>query len=596
MPPITRDCQGGVSRLAGTFTGVPHPHRTPAAGLAHGHDAPRADVIADGAMRLRLINPVVAQRYRVRPRVPVWSDPIVATRAAPRRRAMIPTTAPAVRGSLLGAAFWVTLLMWAASAMAASTDVPTYHADAARSGHYPAAGLSWAAAANLKPDPGFDGRVPGHVYAQPLFWQPPDGGPGLVIVATEDDVVAALDAANGKIVWQTRVGTPVPAAALPCSNIDPLGITGTPVIDPAQRAVFFDATVAGVSGPRQDVFGLRLSDGAVLPGWPVDVGVAMTARGVHFAPLYQNQRTALGLLDGHVLVGFGGETGDCGDYHGTVIGVATTPPLLTGAWVSRGRKAGIWSPGGMSVADDKIYFTTGNSDRSANPTAPWDDGIGAFRETIALAHSTDPRDFFAPRDYATDDDEDLDLGASTPLPVDLPRGVRRLIAMGKDGNAYLLDRDNLGGIGGALAVRHVADGAIIQAPVVYRAKGDTLVALRSAGVICPDGHRTTAVLALAISPAGMRPVWCAPVDGRGIPIVTTMESGADPVVWVVGAEGDERLHGFRGDTGQAVVASDKLPGLRHFVTPIVADGRLYVAADGRVFAFRWDLPALSAQQ
>lgn len=504
---------------------------------------------------------------------------------------MIRPTNVAARGWLIRAVLWAGLLSQTAAAdaaTAAAANVATYHADAARSGHYAAAGLSWAAAAHLQPEPGFDGRVPGHIYAQPLVWHPPRGGPGLVIVATEDDVVAALDAASGRMVWQTRLGTPVPATALPCSNIDPLGITGTPVIDPDRGAVFVDATVAGMSGPRQDVFGLRLTDGAVLPGWPIDVGVAMTARGLHFAPLYQNQRTALALLDGQVFVGFGGETGDCGDYHGTVIGLATTPPLLTGAWVSRGRKAGIWSPGGISVADDKLYFTTGNSDRSASPSAPWDDGIGAFRASTALAHSADPRDYFAPRDYATDDDGDLDLGASTPLPVDLPGGVRRLIAMGKDGNAYLLDRDNLGGIGGALAVRHLADGAIIQAPVVYHAGGNTLVAFRAPFTRCPDGHNETAVEALAISPDGMRPLWCAPVDGRGIPIVTTTETGAEPIVWVVGAEGDERLHGFRGDTGEPVVTTDKLPGLRHFVTPVVADGRLYVAGDGRVFAFRWE--------
>jgi len=168
--------------------------------------------------------------------------------------------------------------------------------------------------------------------------------------------------------------------------------------------------------------------------------------------------------------------------------------------------------------------------------------------------------------------------------------------MGKDGKAYLLDRDNLGGLGGALAVRRVADGSIIQAPVVYRARGETLVAFRTPGALCPGGQSTTAVLALAIDPAGLRPRWCAPIDGRGIPIVTTAKAGADPIVWVAGAEGDERLHGFRGDTGQAVFASGKLPGLRHFVTPLVGGGRLYLAGDGRVFAFRWKLQEAAARK
>jgi hypothetical protein len=60
-------------------------------------------------------------------------------------------------------------------------------------------------------------------------------------------------------------------------------------------------------------------------------------------------------------------------------------------------------------------------------------------------------------------------------------------------------------------------------------------------------------------------------------------------VWLVGAEGDGRLHGLRGDTGQEIVTSEPIDiepdQLRHFVTILSAGGRLYVAGDGHVFAF-----------
>ncbi len=79
--------------------------------------------------------------------------------------------------------------------------------------------------------------------------------------------------------------------------------------------------------------------------------------------------------------------------------------------------------------------------------------------------------------------------------------------------------------------------------------------------------------------------WCANLDGQGAPIVTTSDDTADPIIWIVGAEGDEKLHGFRGDTGEALFTGDPLPGLRHFVTILAAAGRLYVAGDGQVFAF-----------
>ena len=308
----------------------------------------------------------------------------------------------------------------------------------------------------------------------------------------------------------------------------------------------------------------------------------------------QNQRTALTLLDGIVFLGFGGHAGDCGRYHGVVLGIATAPPHLAAVWRTRGEKGGVWAPGGISVADGRLFFATGNTERGEDTSSPWpwDDGNGVFRETPALLHHDTPRDFFAPRDYAALSAEDLDLGGTVPLPLDLPDGARRLLALGKDGKAYLLDRNNLGGIGGALAVRRVARGPIITAPVTYRLGGQTFVADRAPGALCPDGRSTTAVVALAVGPAALRPVWCTRIDGRGIPIVTTDGPETNPIVWVAGAEGDERLHAYRGDTGQPLFASRPLPGLRHFVTPMVAAGRLYLAGDGRVFAFRW--PAVPA--
>lgn len=490
---------------------------------------------------------------------------------------------------LAGAVGLIVLLLLSAPAYPADESPPyvsAYHADAARSGHYAVPGLTWAAANHLMLDSEFDGRVPGHVYAQPLFWRNPDSGQKLVVVATEDDIVVALDTASGKPVWQTKVGSPVPAKALPCSNIDPLGITGTPVIDPITGSVFFDAVVDGAHGPRHEVFGLRLSDGAILPGWPLDIGVAMAGRGLRFVPRDQNQRAALAWFDGRIYVGFGGHAGDCGQYHGVMLGITEVSPHIAAAWMTRGRKGGVWSPGGVSIIAGRIYFTTGNTERG--PTDGWDDGNGVFRTMPVLVHSEDAHDYFAPRDYAALSDDDLDLGGTVPVPVDLPDGAHRLIALGKDGNAYLLDRDNLGGLGGALAVQRVASGAIIQAPVVYRLADDILVAFRAPRAACPDGRTPTAVIAVAVTATGLHPVWCAPVKGRGIPIVTTNGPQAEPIVWVAGAEGDERLHGFRGDTGVSVFASEPLPGLRHFVTPMAADGRIFLAGDGRVVAFRWN--------
>ena len=153
----------------------------------------------------------------------------------------------------------------------------------------------------------FDARVAGPLYAQPLYWRPSGSNTGMLFTATEDNVVQAFDATTSKELWRRAVGRPVRRSSLPCGNINPLGITGTPVIDPATQAIYFDAAVERPNGPRHEVFGLSLKDGSVLPGWPVDVAETLQRAGRHFDPRIQNQRSALTLFDDAVYVAFGGE-------------------------------------------------------------------------------------------------------------------------------------------------------------------------------------------------------------------------------------------------------------------------------------------------
>ena len=93
------------------------------------------------------------------------------------------------------AAMTAFVLLIAPAARPAEKDatVPTYHADAARSGHYIVPSLIWTNVANLTRDAAFDGQVPGNVYAQLLYWRPAGAGAGLVIVATEENAVVALE-------------------------------------------------------------------------------------------------------------------------------------------------------------------------------------------------------------------------------------------------------------------------------------------------------------------------------------------------------------------------------------------------------------------
>jgi hypothetical protein len=282
-------------------------------------------------------------------------------------------------------------------------------------------------------------------------------------------------------------------------------------------------------------------------------------------------------------VPFGGHFGDCGDYHGWVVGVSLPAAAKVISWSTRARGAGIWAPGGISVVGHSLFVATGNTFGASS----WSDGEAVLRLAPDLHRSNDKRDYFAPPDWRALDQRDLDLGGTAPLTI----GNQALIlTLGKDGRAYLLDQNNLRGIGGSLAVETISQQPLRTAPAVYSMAGSTYVALQGPGVSCPLPASAHQLTVLKIS-AGDRPTitqaWCGKVSGAGSPIVTTSDGTSDPVVWMVGAEGDNRLHGFKGDTGEPLLpaAGPTMVGLRHFQTLIATRDRLYVGADGRIYAF-----------
>ena len=143
---------------------------------------------------------------------------------------------------------------------------------------------------------------------------------------------------------------------------------------------------------------------------------------------------------------------------------------------------------------------------------------------------------------------------------------------------------------------------IRTAPVEYPASNGEFVAFQGPGAHCPlsdsgywdwlvsrvsTGRGLTVLKIRDGTPPIIDTAWCAGLPGAGSAIVTT-DGQTDPIVRILGAEGDNRLHAFRGDTGESLYVSDPLDGLRHFGTLIAADGRLYVGADERMYAFTID--------
>jgi hypothetical protein len=161
-----------------------------------------------------------------------------------------------------------------------------------------------------------------------------------------------------------------------------------------------------------------------------------------------------------------------------------------------------------------------------------------------------------------------------------------VLALGKDGKAYLLNRDNLGGIGHAIAVNEVATSRIITAMATYPGADAARVAFEGPGAACPNGQSGGNLVMLRVTPSAIATAWCASFNGNGAPIVTTTDNQTDPTVWVVGAQGDGKLYGFRGtDGGQVAAVAGGSATIEPYQTILWANGRFYVGAAGAVYAF-----------
>jgi polyvinyl alcohol dehydrogenase (cytochrome) len=362
-----------------------------------------------------------------------------------------------------------------APAIGAPTDWLTYHQNAQRTGNVP--GLPPAGPLSLA----WSASLGGEVAGQPLIIG------DTVVAATEEDTVYALTRATGKVIWRTSVGRPLPLADQPCGNLDPLGITSTPVYDPADGLVYI---VAQDGATTHVLDGLRLSDG--------HVAVSRDIPAPDHEPAYDQQRGALALTDGHVYVVFGGHYGDCGPYIGSVVGIpASGHGPIWSYRVPTPKQGGIWAAAGPVVAaSGMIYVSSGNGGRFG---PPYDGSDSVIELTPQLRRIG----VFAPTDWAYLSRNDLDLGSMSPALT----SDGRILQVGKSGVGYLMDATHLGGVGGELAQAPVCvafGGAAISGTTVYvPCFGSALAAVDTAG------DRIT--IAWRSQPA----VWGSPVLGGG---------------------------------------------------------------------------------
>jgi outer membrane protein assembly factor BamB len=402
-----------------------------------------------------------------------------------------------------------------------SADWTMYHYDPARTGFV----------ADM-PDPTrltklWKQSLDGAVYAEPLVVE------AQVIVATENDTLYALDARTGKVKWHTTVGTPVPLSDLPCGDIDPLGITGTPVYDPQTGLVF---AVAEIRGPAHILVGVDVRSGQIKVRRLVDPP--------GMSPQAEQQRAALALSGGRVYIAFGGLYGDCGDYHGWVIASRTngTGALLT-YQVPTTREGGIWAtPGPVIDAQGNLYVTVGNG---AATQGNWDHSDSVLR----LSSMLQLEDGFAPQSWQSDNASDSDLGSMGP--VLMPNGL--LYADGKSSQGYLLRADHLGGIGGQ-----------IQTISLCSAYGGAAVSGQFLFIPCSDGLRQ---LQLGAG-EHLVPGWHAPQQVTGSPVI-----GGQTIYSLDPDSGT--LYALSIITG-VVRATLSVGTTSRFATPTLSQGRIFI--------------------
>lgn len=503
----------------------------------------------------------------------------------------------------------------------AGVPILTYHGDNAR--------LGWNAHETaLTPErvasPAFgklwDNPLDGFVNGSPLYVpkltgvRGIDGAMDVVFAATVSNSIFALNAADGKVLWEARNLSPTLTAGQfngSWNSPEKHGILSTPVIDRERGAIY--VCIPKVKGLRQvyQAWGVDLRTGSVLPGWPVTLDV--TYKGTRFHAGQVMQRGALTIHEGWLYVCFGGR-GDVPPWRGWLIGIDTKKPTapqrgFCTSPVSDG--AGVWSAGGVSVAPGgELFAVTGNGDFDI------DRGGDNLAQTVlrlraergGLRFSRTARDYYTPSNYKFLDEQDEDMGGATALVLpDLPGCAtpRLLFTGGKDGCAYLLNRDRLGGLGGQLqrtrlfseekATYHEG----IRATAAYFDSGKERFLYVPGDQPGPEGNLGLTALRLvapgADKPARFERVWTLKTMLRRptAPFVTS-DGPRGGVVWLVEPTGDDdeapsALRAYDALTGKALYNSDrtvgdKLVGGRKFVGPSAADGRVLIGARG-VFCY-----------
>jgi hypothetical protein len=500
----------------------------------------------------------------------------------------------------------------------AQINVTTWHYDTARTGANPNETILSPSNVNSSSFVQyFSVPLDDNVYAQPLYMANVNIGGGthsVIYAATENDSLYAIDATTGSVYWKKSFINPaagiraVTSNDIGCTDLSPnIGITGTPVIDPTTGTLYLVTKTYENGIFYQRLHAIDISTSGEKFGGPVVISPSAGGTGggssggkIIFVPEIQNQRSALLLTNGHIIVAWGSHCdNNHTTYHGWVVSFkASTLAQETVFNVTpNGYQGGTWMSGSGLATDSNgyIYFSTGNG--TYDGTTDFGDSIVKLPPPVAGV-TWKPVDWFTPYNQSTLNSQDLDLGSGGVLLLpNLPNGTlhqQLLVNAGKEGWIEVVDRNNMGKfcsscsgkdtnivdeIQGYMKNNHKGAPAYWNGNLYYGGDADHLLLFpfntTTGSIPNQPTHTSTNFF-----------------SGHGqVPSVSS-NGNSNGVVWVLSnsTDGSQTLYAYDATDLNILWSANTGSTAVRYTTPVVANGMVYVGSQKALSAYGLAVP------
>jgi hypothetical protein len=449
-------------------------------------------------------------------------------------------------------------------------------------------------------------NVDGNVFAQPLmvsnFTMPDTSVHNLLIVTTGRNTIYAYDAQDYSLLWKRSLGKPQATNDVGCGDIQPeYGISSTPVI---VRTAGNAATMYLVAATEPAPFSFHTKIHAIDLGTGADLirpkeiapsANLATGGKIHFDPQNQWNRASLAYANGKVYVGIGSHCdNNAGNISGWMLAYDSNLKIVAKfntIKASAGYELSTFWMSGYSPAiapDGRVYGITGNGYYSnARGHKGYGESVLGFTPDLKIDSTFTPQEW----QQLNNSDADFGSGGAMLIPqIDGQLAPPMLLASGKSGTVYLLNADNLGGLehNGQGSLQKLSQGGCWCAAAYYRNSSGTGIVFYQGNGDNLHGYQVN---------TGATPSLTNTINGSGgsgfggsFPIVSSNGTAANTaVVWLIRRASTEQLEAYNAATLGAPIfhsnAGHWSNGSRAYLTPLVANGRVYVPAYKTVTVF-----------